>query len=352
MLRVLVISLFVANLLLLAFQDDKPEVKPELVETKSVEENSNIPTIHLFSEMMEDQGLLSGSRRCFSLGPFHTIEDRDETRSRIMEVSARISERETQALVEKGYWVFMPPYASLLIANQELLALQALGLKDIAVIYDGDWKNAISLGYFLRQENANRRKKSLEDRRYSPLIRVQRQSEPRYWLDYEQNTGSELITLDMQDRPNDFMQRALPCPEEDMFELTEAGPQVTAQAAVQSQTPETETDSSPVDDAGTQVEEVIEPVPDQDEGLETDGTNEPDVGQGEDLSAADTTDPVPPQIEAENVPEDSEPDSTQAEDLNNGDRLENSTQEGVEDAPESAIETQADSETETGPPER
>ncbi len=108
----------------------------------------------------------------------------------------------------------------------------------------------------------------------------------------------------------------------------------------------------PVDDAGTQVEEVIEPVPDQDEGLETDGTNEPDVGQGEDLSAADTTDPVPPQIEAENVPEDSEPDSTQAEDLNNGDRLENSTQEGVEDAPESAIETQADSETETGPPER
>jgi hypothetical protein len=151
MLRILVISLFVANLLLLAFQDDKPEVKPEIVETTIVEETSNIPTIHLFSEMMEDQGLLSGNRRCFSLGPFHTTEDRDETQARLMEVSARISERETQALVEKGYWVFMPPYASLLIANQELLSLQALGLKDIAVIYDGEWKNASSLGYFLRQ---------------------------------------------------------------------------------------------------------------------------------------------------------------------------------------------------------
>jgi len=229
----------------------------------------------------------------------------------------------------------MPPYASLLIANQELLSLQALGLQDIGVIYDGDWKNAISLGYFLRQENAARRKKSLEERGYSPLIRVQRQSEPRYWLDYEQDTGSELITLDMQDRPNDFMQRALPCPEGDMFELAEA-------------------DSSPVEDAGTQAEEVIEPVPGQDEDLETDGTNEPDVGQGEDLPVADTADPVSPQVEAENVPEDSEPDSTQAEaeDLNTGDSLENSTQEAVEDAPESAIETQADSETETGPPER
>ena len=315
-----------------------------------------------------------------------------------MEVSARISERETQALVEKGYWVFMPPYASLLIANQELLTLQALGLEDIAVIYDGDWKNAISLGYFLRQENAARRKRSLEDRGYSPLIRVQRQSEPRYWLDYEQNTGSELITLDMQDRPNDFMQRALPCPEEDLFEPTETVP---AQAAAQPQTPEIETDSNPVEDAGTQAEEAIEPVTDQVENPETEQTNEPvegnesvegnepeetnepDVGQGEDLTDADTTDSVPPQVEAENVPEDSEPDAAQvedlpdadktdpvslqveaenvpedsepdaaeAEDLNTGDSLESGEQEGVEDPPEPAIETAADSETETGPPE-
>ena len=211
MLRILVISLFVANLLLLAFQDDKPEVKPEIVETTIVEETSNIPTIHLFSEMMEDQGLLSGNRRCFSLGPFHTIEDRDETRVLLMEVSARISERETQALVEKGYWVFMPPYASLLIANQELLALQALGLKDIAVIYDGEWKNAISLGYFLRQENAVRRKKSLEERGYSPLIRVQRQAEPRYWLDYEQKLGAPYVMPSADTAILPELHRAIPC---------------------------------------------------------------------------------------------------------------------------------------------
>jgi hypothetical protein len=42
---------------------------------------------------------------------------------------------------------------------------------------------------------------------------VQRQAEDRYWLDYEQIPGSDLIAIDMQDRPNDFMQRSLPCPE-------------------------------------------------------------------------------------------------------------------------------------------
>ena len=314
MLRILVISLFVANLLLLAFQEDKPELKPETKASTTVEKNSDVPTIHLFSEMIEDQGLLTGNRRCFSLGPFHSIDDRDKTYTRLMDVSSGISERETQALVEKGYWVFMPPYASLLIANQELLSLQALGLEDIGVIYDGEWKNAISLGYFLRQENAARRKNGLEDKGYAPLIRVQRQSESRYWLDYEQNPGSGLITLDMQNRPNDFVQRSLPCPEEGLFEFTETQPQV----------PEIESDSNPIEDASTELEEATGPVTDQD----------------------------PQQLEPVIVPEDNEPDSSQAEDLNAEDKLENGTQEGVEVPPEPAIETEADTETETGPPER
>ncbi len=210
MLRILVISLFVANLLLFGFRDSEPEVQTKATKT-TVIQNSNVPTIHLFSEMMQDEGLLSDNRQCFSLGPFHSIDEMDDIYALLLEVSINISERKTQALVEKGYWVYMPPYGSLLEANEALLSLQALGLEDIGVIYNGEWGKAISLGYFRRQENALRRKKSLQDRNYTPMIRVQRQAEDRYWLDYEQNPGTGLIALDMQNRPNDFMQRPLPC---------------------------------------------------------------------------------------------------------------------------------------------
>lgn len=219
MLRVIVISLFVANLLLLAFQGSKPSVEPEVAASQAEAEDSSIPTLYLFSELTQDQDLLSGNRQCFSLGPFHSTEDMDEVRIQLQEVSASISERQTQAFVEKGYWVFLPPYVSFLEANQTLLSLQALGLKDIAVVYDGDWKNSISLGYFLRQENALKRKKGLQERGYEVLMRVQRQVEKRYWLDYEQDPGSGLIALDMQKRPNDFMQRSLPCPEQELFDI-------------------------------------------------------------------------------------------------------------------------------------
>ena len=219
MLRIIVISLFVANLLLLGFQLSKPAEQTETVASQPVAEDPTIPIIHLLSELMQDWNLMSGNRQCFSLGPFHSSEDRDEIREQLLEVSAYISERQTMAQVEKGYWVFMPPYVSLLEANRELLSLQALGMKDIAVMYEGKWKNAISLGYFLRQKNAQRRKKDLEDRGYAPSIRVTRQTEPRYWLDYEQNPGSALISLDMENRPNDFLQRSLPCPEQDLFDI-------------------------------------------------------------------------------------------------------------------------------------
>ena len=223
MLRIIVISLVVANLLLLGFQSSKPVVKVDTNASLATDYDPDIPTIHLFSEMMEDQDLMSGNRRCFSLGPFHSSEDRDDIRSRLYAVSATLTERRTQALVEKGYWVFMPPYISLLEANQELFSLQALGLQDIGIIYDGEWKNAISLGYFMRQENAQKRMEGLEDKGYAPLIRVQRQTEPRYWLDYELNPGSELIALDMQSRPNDFMRRSMPCPEQSLIDIPDDG---------------------------------------------------------------------------------------------------------------------------------
>jgi len=263
MLRLIVISLFVANLLLLGFQVNKPVVQEETPVIQAVAEDPNIPTINLFNEMMQDQKLMSGNRQCFSLGPFHSSEGRDEIFARLQDVSTSISERQTQALVEKGYWVFLPPYISLLEANQVLLSLRALGLEDVAIIFDGGWKNAISLGYFLRQKNATRRKKGLEERGYEPQLRVQRHTEPRYWLDYEQHPGSGLIALDMQNRPIDFMQRSLPCPEQDVFDAVAVTPQAPADDITQAQIPE--------NSAETVLDENSEIEPEASSGIEIDG---------------------------------------------------------------------------------
>ena len=341
MLRILVISLFVVNLLLFGFWDNEPEVKQKTTATSVSAQDSNVPTIHLFSEMMENQGLLSDNRQCFSLGPFHSIDDLDDVYASLAEVSVTLSERQTQALVEKGYWAYLPPYSSLLEANEVLLSLQALGMKDVAVIYNGEWTKAISLGYFLRQENAVRRKKSLEDRGYAPLIRVQRQAEDRYWLDYEQAPGSDLITLDMQGRANDFMQRSMPCPEREIIEAPVT--QAVEQVATAVRTP----DPEPVDVA-EEASEIVEqrqqedPRQDDTQSEETDNTTVDDPEQrSEEVVTVQPEDADPQTIDTDNTP--SEELEQQAEEV--GDSIlqeEEPVQELAEGMMPGAIDTAAE----------
>jgi hypothetical protein len=302
MLRILVISLFMVKLMIFGFWDKQPAVQQKASVKPAVAEKSNIPTIHLFSEMMEDQGLMSDSRQCFSLGPFHSVEEVDEVYASLQDVTVNITERQSQALVEQGYWVYLPPFNDLVEANQSLFSLQALGLKDIGVIYNGEWTNAISLGYFRRQGNAVKRKKSLEDRDYSPLIRVRRQAEDRFWLDYEQNPGSDLIALDMQNRPNDFMQRALPCPEQEepaqVVKHTAAQPiaqpvEQVATAVSESNEPEpVEVADVPPQDNDPAADEAQqeEPQPEASAGLPLPENSGPEAGQNEEPLAVDIDD--------------------------------------------------------------
>lgn len=317
MLRIIVISLVVANLLLLGFQSSTPTVQPEARPAAVVVEDSGIPTIHLFSEMMRDQGLLSGNRRCFTIGPFHSAADWDDVHARLQKVATRVSERQTEALVEKGYWVYMPPYPSLLEANEALLSLQALGLQDVAIIYDGEWKNSVSLGYFMRQENAQRRKKNLEDRGFKPMMRIQRQAEPRFWLDYEQEPGSGLVELDMQNRPNDFMQRPVPCPEAEFLEADAVASQGTGGNPSQPQAPGG--DASPVIDADKAAEATApaeQAARAADQPTESTQESKPEPGAGQDTG---------------NEPEKT-PENNEAEAVADGKTAPETTKESVESA--------------------
>lgn len=253
MLRIVVIGLFVANLLLLALQLGRPVETRQQPETTSQPVGPNIPTILLFSEMAADQDLLSSSRQCFTLGPFHAVENLQQVRDSLDNVSINQSERTTEASVDRGYWVYIPPYPSLLEANQVLFGLRAQGLDDSVVIFEGELKNGISLGYFLRHANAQRRVQGLRSRGYEPSISVRRQTEFRYWLDYEQVPGSSLVKLDTSNLPGEFLQRSLPCPEAvDPVEYTQ-------DSEVQQEVPDSDADSIQDELAGDTQQSASEP---------------------------------------------------------------------------------------------
>ena len=55
------------------------------------------------------------------------------------------------------YWVYLPPFKSKADADNKVVELQNSGIKDIAVVRDGKWENAISMGLYGKAAIANDR---------------------------------------------------------------------------------------------------------------------------------------------------------------------------------------------------
>jgi hypothetical protein len=184
-LRLLVIALVVANIALLGWHLAAPpppvDEPPPAVLRPVVPPDT--PTILMLSEMPAPPA--AEGRWCFAVGPFETIASREAAREYLLPVAGRLSERETEALVELGYWVTLPPFADFAGAGTAMRGLNQAGLQDTAVVSDDSGEYRVSLGYFLDQANARRRRDHARSLGFEADIRLQRETQPRYWLDYE-----------------------------------------------------------------------------------------------------------------------------------------------------------------------
>ena len=147
---------------------------------------------------------------CFAVGPFETIASREQAREHLLPVADAIFDRESEALVELGYWVTLPPFADFAGAGAAMRSLNQAGLQDTAVVSDEGGEYRVSLGYFLDQANARRRRDHARSLDFDAEIRLQRESQPRYWLDYER-LRSDIAAPEAPEGILPAQHRAIPC---------------------------------------------------------------------------------------------------------------------------------------------
>ena len=106
MLRLTVIALFLGNLLLLAFNASKASSRPDQAPEPppSATPAQDVPLIRLLSEMHWAEVPPEG-KECYSAGPFETAQSRSAVEQQLADRNADYRLRETEALVELGYWV-------------------------------------------------------------------------------------------------------------------------------------------------------------------------------------------------------------------------------------------------------
>ncbi len=99
---------------------------------------------------------------CLSLGPVPAASTAEaQTRLNAMLLGDRLVSRDN-APAHGPYWIYLPPLASKQAADDKVAQLEKAGIKDVSVIRNGPWKNALSLGVFAKEDAAARRADSLK----------------------------------------------------------------------------------------------------------------------------------------------------------------------------------------------
>jgi len=213
MLRVLAITLVLINVLLLALQAMRPpdRQQPAGVSAALEEAADDAPTIYLLDELPGAPGVQDGTAECFSVGPFTAAEQRDAALDLLAGSALAVTYRQTEAIVDSGTWVYLPPLADRETAENMALTMQDAGLGEAVVIEVGEWRNAVSLGFFTNRAYALERYDEARSLGFKVQARTQQGVEPRYWLDYEQKLGAPyLIPLEATAIPPE-LHRAIPC---------------------------------------------------------------------------------------------------------------------------------------------
>jgi hypothetical protein len=226
-----VLSLLLVNIVLLAaralqpggFSGDEPaekEVKNtprpsiELLEKLPVNDAVTEPETAAESPELPSAQAAVKSPDCIQLGPFDSEDDLAVFQAEVLDILERVQTRETESIVEKGYWVYLPPYPSRAEALQVVEQMSEAGGKDFYVVPRGTTVNAVSLGVFRSMTRAERRREQIRQLGLglSVAIELQTETEPRYWLQGGPIDAQDPALISLSSGYPQIEQLQMPCP--------------------------------------------------------------------------------------------------------------------------------------------
>ena len=200
-LRMFVLGLLLVNIVLLAARALQPGGFSANEPVESDVKNTPRPTIELLeilpvndavvehkisSEPQEQPSAQAAikSPGCIRLGPFNSEDNLAVFQTEVVNILEIVQTRETESTVDKGYWVFLPPYPSRAEALKVVEQMSRAGAKDFYVVPRGITTNAVSLGVFRSTARAERRQEQIRQLGLGLDIAIELQTEieSRYWL--------------------------------------------------------------------------------------------------------------------------------------------------------------------------
>jgi len=151
---------------------------------------------------------------CFHIGSFADKARVTQAEAKLNELHLGSARRTEETKVITGYRVYLPPLASREAAERKRQELTRLGFKDHAVFQEEGWHNAISLGLFSVEANAESRVRELMAKGVEASMQPLTQNRTRTWLDLIAPVSLEnVMKLKQTDwGAKDIQAQETPCP--------------------------------------------------------------------------------------------------------------------------------------------
>lgn len=217
-LRLLFLLLLALNLGVggwLLFGNDTPTpaaTDPGVAELHLLSETgATTATLHGAPESPSQGSKVDTGELCFSLGPFPTEADVRAALSALAPHVARVQYRTAKTTASRGWWVYLPAFASRDEALATARSLAAQGVQDYYVVTAGDNQNTISLGLFHEHANAQRRQAQIAALGVAPKLSERTEQVPRYYVDYGIVTGKQLAWAEYVAPSPDLSSKPMGC---------------------------------------------------------------------------------------------------------------------------------------------
>ena len=119
---------------------------------------------------------------CHRIGPFAESAQVDKASAVLKEIPLAYERRAEEQTVVTGYRVYLPPLATREAAEKKRRELSRLGFKDSSVMQEADMENALSLGLFTVEANAQKHVQALAAKKIETRMQTLSQARTLYWL--------------------------------------------------------------------------------------------------------------------------------------------------------------------------
>ena len=157
-------SLILVNVALLAYFNmdtlmPKPaavsrEINPEKLKVLSAKELAETPKKELIAATLADAAPASPTS-CYKWGNFTTTNLPSAQVVLVRLGLQAVVNQESVAQQDKRFWVYYPPLKTAELAKQKAEEIKALGVDELFIVQDSQWRNAISFGLFNDEQLAS-----------------------------------------------------------------------------------------------------------------------------------------------------------------------------------------------------